>query len=165
MENTEYNCGKCKAFIPPHFRIVRCTACQKFYHVRCCKIDYNTYRSIKSGGWICEICTANHILPGNNENIEGNERIHEQIYENMPEYDVPRAREQTIRPVSIMAVNNNPGSLENRETTDSDEILNERQRNILDALNEQTFSQTTRTLHRGAEIPLHFFFNKQLDSA
>ena len=58
---SDYACGECDKTIPIRNRIIKCDLYIIFFHVKCCGINYKTFRSIKESNndtWHCKSCVA-----------------------------------------------------------------------------------------------------------
>ena len=58
MSTIETECGICNKSIPRHIRIIKCDICERFFHVKCCKVMHNEFKSIKGSNseWHCKHC-------------------------------------------------------------------------------------------------------------
>ena len=52
------HCGKCAQNIPKNHRVINCSTCTKFYHVKCCDINTKDFLAIQQSGnsWTCFNC-------------------------------------------------------------------------------------------------------------
>ena len=46
MPDTNFPCGKCKVNIPKKLRVIKCNSCIRFFHVKCCGVNHNNYKSM-----------------------------------------------------------------------------------------------------------------------
>ena len=72
--------------MPENIRVINCDACNKFFHVKCCKTSQKTFRDlrIRNESWCCMKCSSN-LLPFSN--IDNNELYLEMQATSIPPSD------------------------------------------------------------------------------
>ena len=57
------NCGICKKFLPNHLRIINCSSCNTFFHVKCSGITHKNFNYFKTSNlqWLCQNCNHDNL--------------------------------------------------------------------------------------------------------
>ena len=80
MSESNFYCGKCKKCMPKHLRVIHCSGCNQYFHVKCCNIDRKKFNSLLLANkrWNCKNCLDNNVnlnlsLHDYIANVDGNE--------------------------------------------------------------------------------------------
>ena len=68
--NIYHNCGSCNKFLRPSLRIINCSLCLKFFHVKCCNTTKKEffYALENTNKWICKGCVVQPNCDANKTN-------------------------------------------------------------------------------------------------
>ena len=61
----EVKCGSCSKKLPPNLRVINCSTCKSFFHVKCSDINKKEFLTIIDGGndWNCFKCRPHLTKP------------------------------------------------------------------------------------------------------
>ena len=63
MNDSKLLCGKCNVNIPKNLRVIKCNSCNKYFHVKCCNVNHNSYNKLIQNNmfWDCNDCKSTHF--------------------------------------------------------------------------------------------------------
>ena len=58
MPDSDFSCGNCQKCIPKHLRVIRCTTCLHYFHVKCTDINQKQFNdlALAKNEWNCNLC-------------------------------------------------------------------------------------------------------------